>query len=409
MRPNQVMKRYRANERGFSLVEVLLALTVVLVATAPLLHVAAAAQRLAQSQSEATDVSQRIRVAAERLRADLSAAGSGVISGPLNADFGAFVASIVPARLGSRSPDPPMSAADDRLTILYVPESAWPSALVLPMVTAAAPLAIDATAPECPAAGTCGFAAGTRALLFDASEPGAGHELFTVTETSGGLAHDSPNLPFERVYAAPDSYVLPIVQRTYYFDRPNSRLMVYDGYQTDSPLIDNVLDLRFSYFVDGRAASVMLPAEGRGNCLYDAGSPPVPRLDERGSGLVELTLPGGAVSTRDQSATTERSRSASSRAASAPNSACCRWRYRALINVSVVVSATSAAAIAPTRERKSSTRRTAAPLSLSWLSTNITNLASSPISLHSTRALWARYRRNVTGIRPRGDTSNVTS
>ena len=33
----------------------------------------------------------------------------------------------------------------------------------------------------------------------------------------------------------------------------------------------------------------MLPAEGRSNCLYDAGSPPVPRLDERGSGLVELT------------------------------------------------------------------------------------------------------------------------
>jgi len=284
--------RVVSGNRGFSLAEVLLALAVVLIATVPLIHVAAAGQRLAQSQSEATDVNQRIRIAADRLRADLAAAGTGVTHGPIMGSLGMYIAPIVPARLGVRLADPAMTAARDRLTIIYVPDAARPSPLVQPMTSAAAPLSIAPTAPGCPTSGLCGFTPGTRALLFDTSEPGAGHQLFTVTGIDAGLEHDSPNVPFERAYVPGHSYVVPVVQRTYYLDRAGSRVMVYDGYQTDMPLIDNVLELRFSYFADGAAASVMLPSDAAtSNCLYDAGSPPIARLEERGRGLVELSEP----------------------------------------------------------------------------------------------------------------------
>ena len=86
------------------------------------------------------------------------------------------------------------------------------------------------------------------------------------------------------------SIVVPVVQRIYYFDRANRRLMLYDGYQSDMPLIDNVVDVRFAYFADASPSSVSRPADGTSSCVYDAGSPPVPRLDDLGgAGLHQLT------------------------------------------------------------------------------------------------------------------------
>jgi hypothetical protein len=155
-------------------------------------------------------------------------------------------------------------------------------------VTDAVP--VSATAPGCPAAGLCGFSEGTRALVMDTTGVGAGHDFFTVTGIAGALAHDAPNPAFHRPYVAGHSIVVPVVQRIYYFDRVNRRLMVYDGHQTDMPLIDNVLDVRFSYFADASPSSVSRPADGTSNCVYDAGSPPVPRLEDfGGAGLQQLT------------------------------------------------------------------------------------------------------------------------
>jgi hypothetical protein len=150
------------------------------------------------------------------------------------------------------------------------------------MASASDAVPISGTASGCPGAGLCGFAAGTRALLVDTSGVGAGHDFFTVTGIAGALAHDAPNPPLHRPYLAGRSLVVPVVQRVYYLDRANRRLMLYDGHQSDMPFIDNVVDLRFEYFADGAASSVAWPAEGMSSCLFDAGSPPVSRLDDLG-------------------------------------------------------------------------------------------------------------------------------
>ena len=42
---------------------------------------------------------------------------------------------------------------------------------------------------------------------------------------------------------------MPIVQRVYHLDRAGRRLMLYDGYQSDMPFLDHVVDVRFEYFV----------------------------------------------------------------------------------------------------------------------------------------------------------------
>ena len=283
----------KCSERGFSFVEVLLALTILLAAAAPLLHIAASGQRLVRTHGEATDLHQRLRVAVATLRSELSQAGTGVLRGPgtsLSGGLTGYLAPIVPARTGARTPDTPLSAFPDRISLVYVRDDAWPSPLTVDMASVTDAVPISAAVPGCPAAGLCGFSVGARALVMDTSAVGAGHDFFTVTGIAGALAHDAPNPAFHRPYAARQSIVVPIVQRVYHFDRVNRRLMVYDGHQSDMPVIDNVLDLRFTYFADPSPSSVARPADGSGSCVYDAGSPPVPRLEDlEGAGLYELT------------------------------------------------------------------------------------------------------------------------
>ena len=234
---------------GFTLIEVLIALALLTVAAVPILWMCDASHRLARSQAEAGDMQQRVRVAAEKLQRDLVMAGSGPPGGS-GIRLLDVLGPVIPARTGLRLADAELSAYSDRISILYVPADGWECALTAAMPTSLADLQIDPAASGCGGAGLCGFVQGTRAIVLDVHAPGAGYEVFSVTGIAGALAHGVPNVPFSQIYAPPYARVMPVVQRTYYFDRPGRRLMVYDGYQSDMPLLDNVVDVRFSYFAD---------------------------------------------------------------------------------------------------------------------------------------------------------------
>ncbi|HEY7502410.1 MAG TPA: prepilin-type N-terminal cleavage/methylation domain-containing protein [Vicinamibacterales bacterium] len=243
---DEVKKR----EGGFTLIEILVALAILTIAAAPMLYVTAGAQRLAHSQSEAADLHQRARVIAEKIQRDIAMAGAGP---PLDLPLGslsAYIPAVIPARTGARSPDAALTAFDDRCSIVYVPDDGWSARLAVDMPDQSAGIAIDASIPGCPAAGLCGFTAGTRALILDTTVAGAGHDAFSVTALDAELAHGPPNPPLSKAYGAATARVMPIVQRVYHFDRAARRLMLYDGYQSDVPLVDNVVDARFEYFVD---------------------------------------------------------------------------------------------------------------------------------------------------------------
>lgn len=237
-------------ERGFSLLEVLAAVSIFAIALVPMLYVTGAAQRMVRSQSEATDLQQRVRVAAEKLQRDLALAGAGPPHARAVGPLGSYLPPIVPARTGLRSPDVETSAFADRVSIVYVPSEGWEVPLSAPMPDPSSAAAIDAAAPGCPRAGLCGFLESSRALLMDTSAPGAGYDIFTVTGATTALEHAAPNAALSKPYNAAVSHVVPVVQRVYYFDRPGRRLMLYDGYQSDLPFIDNVVDVRFEYFAD---------------------------------------------------------------------------------------------------------------------------------------------------------------
>lgn len=277
-------------QSGFSLLEALLAAVILLAASALLFHFAASSERLARAQPDAADVNQRIRVAAGMIARDLFEAGAGDPHGKLGT-LANYFPPIVPARTGAELPDAELTAFPDRISIAYVPDAGWSGRLAADLPDGSADVPLDVATPGCPSAGVCGFSKGTRAAILNTAGLGAGHDLFSVTFAAAGLAHGSPNPPFSQAHTKASAAVVPIKQRVYYLDHATHRLMVYDGFKTALPLVDNIVHLEFAYFVDPHPASVALPTDASGNCAYGPGDPPVPLLAPLGSGsLVAVPL-----------------------------------------------------------------------------------------------------------------------
>jgi prepilin-type N-terminal cleavage/methylation domain-containing protein len=273
---------WRGAERGFSLVEMLVATAILVTLVLMLFQAASAGQGIARAQPEAADLRQRLRVAADIIQRDLLMAGAAIVHGADAGPLISYLPPIQPARVGATRADPALSFFTDRMTVVYAPMGAVAAPLLADMPAPAADVAIDSSATGCPSSGLCGFADGTRALIFDRSGVARGFELFSVTGTPGALSHGAPDPAFSRAYAAGAALVIPVRQRVYYLDAAAKRLMAYDGYATDVPLVDNIVSLSFAYFIDPAASSAPRPPDGEGNCVYAAGNPPVPLLTDYG-------------------------------------------------------------------------------------------------------------------------------
>ena len=279
---------FPAGDRGFTFVELLVALAILTTVLAGVLYLSDSGQRLGRAQPDAADLHQRVRVVADMLQRDLLMAGAAPLHGRSGGSLTNYFAPIVPARTGARSPDPELSWFPDRISVVYVPDGGWQAGLSADMTDTASEVPVAAFTPGCPSAGFCGFSEGTRAVLLDSAGVGLGHELFTVTGAVAGLAHGSPNAPFSKPYSASTAVVMPIVQRVYYFDAPTRRLMLYDGYQSDMPLVDNVVDVSFRYYAEPSPASV--PQSASASCVHSPGIPPtLPLADLGGRALRPLT------------------------------------------------------------------------------------------------------------------------
>jgi type II secretory pathway pseudopilin PulG len=283
--------RVRRSEAGFSLVEMLVATTIVAAAFVVLLHQAAIGQRLARAQPDAADMQQRLRVAADMIQRDLLMAGAGPVHGPAAGPLVNYLPPILPMRTGAKKADPELSFFSDRITVLFAPDGSAAAPLAMDMPAPGADIPIVGGAPGCPPAGLCGFEDHTRSLILSTAGAGRGFELFSVAGISAGLAHGSPDPPFSRAYPAAGTRVMPVRQRVYYLDAPTRRLMSYDGFQTDVPLAENIVFLKFEYLVDPWPEAAPRPPAGESSCVYAAGSPPLPLLADLGGPVL---APAGA-------------------------------------------------------------------------------------------------------------------
>jgi prepilin-type N-terminal cleavage/methylation domain-containing protein len=233
---------------GFSLIEVVIALALMLTVCAAVFSVVHSSEDLARVQPEIADMQQRLRVASEAIFKDLIMAGAsahGVGVQPL----GALLPAVLPYRLGPVRPDPPGTFKADTLTVMYVPVSSAQAAIAQPVPFGATSLLVNARA-GCPIRGTardpaCGLETGMTALVVDAA---GAFDRFTIADVHANrvsLEHAGGGLT--RAYDV-SSVVMPVRTVTYYLRPDTSQLIRYNGAASDAPVADHVTGLAFEYF-----------------------------------------------------------------------------------------------------------------------------------------------------------------
>jgi type II secretory pathway pseudopilin PulG len=272
--------------RGATLVELLVALMLALVAAAGLAIVAGDARAVFVSQPEASDLLQRARVSLDWMARDLGEAGGGPWrtrdSGPLMR----WVPPMHPRRLGPVDADEEDEAFSDRITVLSAADEA-PQAEVGDMGAADVPAPL-LPGPWCPPGDPgCGFAAGAHVLIVDAT---GAFETFVAAGVAPGLL--LPSVPtLSKAYVARErARVVGVRAATYYLDARRRQLRRYDGLRSDVPVADEVIALRLRYFGDVFPPDEPRPPPGEENCVIDrAGMPRLPPLVADHGTLIELT------------------------------------------------------------------------------------------------------------------------
>ena len=303
-----------------SLAELLVASGVLLSVTAVAGTAAMRAQIAFRAQPEVADMQQRARVGAAVVGRDLLMAGAGPVATALSGALVRHLPPIAPYRRGQI--DDARGSVFYRpgtLSLVYVPDTRA-EADVEHAFDLGRELLVD-LAPNCGDAvheRACGFTVGMRVILFDAR---GAFDLATVTEVVGSRVR------VEHAGGLSSSYdggaVMAEVVAPTYFVRPDAgtgalQLVRYDGFRTDRPVVDNVVEAHFEFFGDPRPPRVFSRAPpdepvrpvtsygpsppeqgvddprdlwGPGeNCVFSDAEGPVPRLGQLAPGPSPVLL-----------------------------------------------------------------------------------------------------------------------
>jgi prepilin-type N-terminal cleavage/methylation domain-containing protein len=255
---------------GFSMIEMMVALTVTLVVTAGAFALLNPAEGAFLVGPEITDMQQRLRVATDTLYTNLLTAGAGAYAGTQAGPLHRFFAPVLPFRRGAVGNAAAGSFTTDTITLLSVPLTAAQTTTSVPVSAASAALRVNADS-GCPRNldGTpkplCGFEPGMTALIFD--DVGR-YDVFTVVAADDDIAQlavNKPSAAATMMYPA-GSKVVEVVERTYalHVDVAHQvyQLVSYDGSDhVDVPVVDNVVKLGFEYFGEVQPPALIRPVE----------------------------------------------------------------------------------------------------------------------------------------------------
>jgi hypothetical protein len=249
------VRRLRRCESGFTVVEMLIAAGIMMVVTGAIFELMNPSRGVFEAQPERADLQQRLRVGAETLRGDLVMAGAGMYAGQAAGALTYFFAPIYPYRAIGTDSDPARGVfyRTDAISLIYVPPTPSQTTISDPMPPNSAEIKVNPQ-PNCPGGRQdqlCGFEVGMRLVIFDDQ---GNWDTFTVTQVQDAAAHlQHRGQDFTVAYAA-NSNVTQVKTATYYLKTDNAartyQLMYYDGYDTDLPVVDDVVALEFEYWGD---------------------------------------------------------------------------------------------------------------------------------------------------------------
>ena len=288
-------------QRGFTLVEALVATSIMVVVTAAVFDLVSPAGGLFQAQPEMSDMQQRLRVGIAQLKHDLMNAGAGSYSG-LNdttnyqtaRSLSNYFAPVLPYVQSSDANDDGQGRFfSSRITIIYVPTTAAQTSLKsdMAMETSEIQVTQESGCPFKPntqqaADPLCGFRAagvdgsgGTKAVIYDGT--GAFDEFVVTAVDENGGSLDFQHLqqgPFSQKYKVP-SRIAEVSSHSYFLKPDARQLMQDDGLGTASPVIDNVVALNFEYYGDPLPPAFVAPNTPNLSTTY---GPAPPGLDAPG-------------------------------------------------------------------------------------------------------------------------------
>lgn len=269
--------RLLQNQVGFTLSEMLIAVAIMVAVTAAIFSLIDPAHGTFAAQPELSDMQQRIRVGVDALHKDLLMAGAGMSSGSAAGSLVSYFAPLMPYRVGGNSADPAGSFETRAMSVLYVPATASQTTIRDPMASHSGLVTVNLP-PGCPVGDdSCGFREGMSVLIFD--DAGA-FDVFKLRARRGSTFQVRPRSgSSSKIYRA-GSYAAEVIARTYWLKATASdethQLMRYDGFESDVPVIDNVIGLRFEYFGEPQPA-VLRPLQ-RPRTTYGP-APPNPSFD----------------------------------------------------------------------------------------------------------------------------------
>jgi prepilin-type N-terminal cleavage/methylation domain-containing protein len=253
-------------DAGFTLVEMLIAMAVMLLILGGVFQAFNPATGSFRTQPEVADLQQRLRVGNERLYNGLVVAGAGIYSGQALGTLGQFFAPVMPYLIGRLHNDPASGVyfRNDAITVFHVPTTASQCTIRDQMPRPSSEVKVNAQ-PGCPANDPlCGFEEGMRVIIFDAT---GSFDFFTITQVQAAslhLQHRPPINPddFSKAYDV-GAVISQVTTEAYYWRQDPAtntfQLMYYDLVQTDIPLIDDVVNLRFEYMGDAAAPVLRAP------------------------------------------------------------------------------------------------------------------------------------------------------
>jgi type II secretory pathway pseudopilin PulG len=217
---------------GFSLVELLLAMAMMVSFGGAVMSLITAGQSMARMQPEAADVQQRARFALQTLGAELAMAGAGLDRGPLAGPLARYFAPVVPS-------------ADGGMTVWYVSGRRAQTTLAAVL----APGATDAILQEASA-----FSENSTAIVFDGHGCRDLVRVEAIAAPSILIRAGSRGCEYSAGAAIGQGEV-----RTYRVDSVTKQLLRRDDATGLSvPVLDNVLAMTVAYLDEGKRVRITL-------------------------------------------------------------------------------------------------------------------------------------------------------
>lgn len=308
------MRNERAFEGGFTVIEMLISMSIMIGITAVIFSLADPARGSYRTQPEVSDMQQRLRVSTTFLANDLVMAGAGAPSGGQQpGSLMNYFAPIQPLRTGFVNSDVAAGVLfrDDAITIFYIPVGAPQTKLTEEMPQPSSELKVERS-PSCgeatstlpPLSCQAGFKDGMKVIIFDDSGAWDDMTITQVQDSSMHMQHNKsvPGNELSKKYG-PTAQLAQVQQRTYYFNEATQQLMYYDGYQREEAVVDNVVDLQFQYFGEPRPPTYFLDAANEATTTYGP-KPPKTLADSNGTtwpngeNCIFTRDPGGQVASR---------------------------------------------------------------------------------------------------------------